>query len=83
MHLCLSGDWVQRVDLTNLFRITIRGCSSETDDHVNAKAVKYLGPQITAEIVVVLLLRSKSICEDRLKMLMYARGRNNSYQERA
>ena len=48
--------------------------TSETDDHVKAKAAKYLIPRTTIQIVIVLLIRPKEHGADCLKMLKYERG---------
>ena len=48
--------------------------SSETDNHVKAKAIEYLGPNTSIQIVLVLLIRPNAQGADRLKALKYERG---------
>jgi hypothetical protein len=51
--------------------------TSEDDDHVIAKAHKYLTQNTTIQIVLVLLIRPKKNGPDRLKVLQFERGRQN------
>ena len=57
--------------------MVIEVASSETDCHVKRKAVEYLGPDTSIQIVLVLLIRPELVGANRLEMLMYHRDQIN------
>ena len=54
--------------------MVIEVASSETDNHVKRKAVKYLWPDTSIQVVLVLLIHPEQVGADRREMLMYQRG---------
>jgi hypothetical protein len=57
--------------------LVLEVATTESDDHVFAKARNYLGPNTAIQIVVVLLVRPEYNGADRLQVLKFERGQQN------